>query len=64
MNVIDYVDNIHSKLNEAGTILGKDYLSATPSEKELLFEMAQLSPSEKDWFIRANESTGYTGRTY
>ena len=57
MNVIDYVDNIHKKLDEAGNILGKDYLSATPKEQELLFQMAQLTPTEKDWFIRANEHT-------
>lgn len=62
MNVIDYIDNIHTKLDEAGKILGIEYLKATPSEQELLLGMALLSPTEKDWFIRANQSTGYTGR--
>jgi hypothetical protein len=63
MDYLALLSHIHTQLQEAADILGIKYTSASPEEQSLIKDLAQVTPSNLDWFIRVQQPTGWTGNT-
>mgnify|MGYP000038244940 CR=1 FL=1 len=58
MSYLSMLDIIETKINKAAAILGTSFDELTPEEFEIMMEISDLLPHEKDYLIRSNYGAG------